>query len=99
MAFTNKNNKITVKGFLSSNITEVPNSIYALTFMIKVPRPAQQDRRIIYDEFMVYVCDNKNATNARANLTTGVSVKVTGELRIWHDGSYRICANDIQPIW
>lgn len=53
----------------------------------------------IYDEFMVYVCDNKNATNARANLTTGVSVKVTGELRIWHDGSYRICANDIQPIW
>jgi len=26
MAFTNKNNKITVKGFLSSNITEVPNS-------------------------------------------------------------------------
>ena len=75
------------------------NSSYALTFMIKVPRPAQQDRRIIYDEFMVYVCDNKNATNARANLTTGVSVKVTGELRIWHDGSYRICANDIQPIW
>ena len=71
MAFTNKNNKITVKGFLSSNITEVPNSSYALTFMIKVPRPAQQDRRIIYDEFMVYVCDNKNATNARANLTTG----------------------------
>lgn len=53
MAFTNKNNKITVKGFLSSNITEVPNSSYALTFMIKVPRPAQQDRRIIYDEFMV----------------------------------------------
>ena len=80
MAFTNKNNKITVKGFLSSNITEVPNSSYALTFMINV-------------------CDNKNATNARANLTTGVSVKVTGELRIWHDGSYRICANDIQPIW
>lgn len=35
MAFTNKNNKITVKGFLSSNITEVPNSSYALTFMIK----------------------------------------------------------------
>lgn len=28
MAFTNKNNKITVKGFLSSNITEVPNSSY-----------------------------------------------------------------------
>ena len=53
MAFTNKNNKITVKGFLSSNITEVPNSSYALTFMIKVPRPAQQDRRIIYDEFML----------------------------------------------
>ena len=46
MAFTNKNNKITVKGFLSSNITEVPNSSYALTFMIKVPRPAQQDRRL-----------------------------------------------------
>ncbi|WP_178182326.1 hypothetical protein [uncultured Ruminococcus sp.] len=99
MAFNNKNNRITVKGFLSSELKEIPNASFALTFMIKVPRNSEKKKRVIYDEFTIYVCDIKNATLAKTNLTTGVSVKVTGELRVWHDGTYKICANDIQPIW
>ncbi|WP_295211614.1 hypothetical protein [Ruminococcus sp.] len=99
MPFNSKNNKITVKGFLSSELIDVPNASYAITFNIKVPRPAETGKRVFYDEFMIYACDRRNVTNAKANLTVGVSVKITGELRVWHDGTYKICANDLQPIW
>uniref|UniRef100_UPI0039679187 hypothetical protein n=1 Tax=Ruminococcus sp. TaxID=41978 RepID=UPI0039679187 len=53
MAFNNKNNRITVKGFLSSELKEIPNASFALTFMIKVPRNSEKKKRVIYDEFTI----------------------------------------------
>lgn len=98
MPFTSKNNKITVKGYLSSDLLPTEND-YAITFKIKVARPAEAGKRPFYDEFSVYVADRQNVSNCRANLTQGMSVSVTGELRVWYDKTYKICANKITPIW
>ena len=98
MAFTNKNNRIRVKGFLSSDLLPCDNE-YAISFKIKVARTAEPGKRPFYDEFEVYVCDRQNVGNCRANLTRGMSVEVIGEMRVWFDGAYKICANKISPIW
>ena len=98
MAFNNKNNRITVKGFLSTDIKPCENG-YAITFNLKVARPTEAGKRPFYDEFTIYVCDRQNVANCSANLTQGMSVSVKGELRKWYDNSYKICASEVAPIW
>lgn len=97
MAFSSKNNRITIKGYLTSNVEDYDD--YAITFNVKVMRPTEQGKRPFYDVFTVYVCDKQNVGNCRNNLVKGSSVSVTGELRVWVDGSYKICANKVSPIW
>lgn len=99
MPFNSKNNKITIKGFLSSDITEDEKNNYAITFTVKVARPADSGGRVFFDEFTVYCSDRQNVSNCKANLTKGMSVKISGELRVWNDGTYKICVSSVQPIW
>lgn len=99
MPFNNKNNRITIKGFLSSELQPVENNDYSITFLVKVARPAASGKRTYYDEFCIYCADRQNVNNCKANLTKGMSVKIVGELRVWYDGTYKICASNVQPIW
>lgn len=99
MPFNNKNNKITIKGFLSSDIQADESNSYAITFTVKTARPADSGGRVFYDEFTVYCSDRQNVNNCKANLTKGMSVKISGELRVWVDGTYKICVSTVQPIW
>lgn len=99
MAFTNKNNQITVKGIVFSDILPVENCSYAITFKVKVLRPTEVGKEQRYDVFDIYVNDRQNVNNVKNNLTRGLGVKVKGELRSWIDGSFKICAAKIEPIW
>ena len=99
MAFYNKNNKITLKGFLVTDIVSDEQNDFALIFDMKVARPHEAGKREYYDVFTIYVADRQNVAMCRANLIKGMSVQVVGELRKWFDGSYRVCVNKLQPIW
>lgn len=99
MPFNRQNNRITIKGFLSSDIETDKTNSYAITFKVKVARPADSGGRVFYDEFTVYCSDRQNISNCTSNLVKGMSVKITGELRVWVDGTYKICVSTVQPIW
>ncbi|MFQ8787498.1 hypothetical protein [Ruminococcus sp.] len=71
--FTNKNNKITVKGFLSSNITEVPNlkpCAYIYDKSTHVLLTSRIGVLFMMNLWFMYVTIRMQL-NARANLTTG----------------------------
>lgn len=99
MPFANKNNRITVKGFLTTDIMPDKSNDFAITFDLKVARPHEAGKKEYYDVFTIYVADRQNIANCQANLVKGMSVSVTGELRKWFDGTYKICVNKINPIW
>ena len=99
MVFNSKNNRIQLRGFLVSDVIPDPQNDFALTFELKVARPHEAGKREYYDVFTAYVADRQNVAMCRANLIKGMSVQVTGELRKWFDGSYKVCAGKLQPIW
>lgn len=99
MPFNNKDNRITVRGIVYSNIDYVENNNYAITFQVKVMRPAEVGKEQRFDIFDVYACDRQNVNKVLNNLTRGLGVSVKGELRVWFDGTIKICANKIEPIW
>ncbi|WP_124098202.1 single-stranded DNA-binding protein [Ruminococcus sp. Marseille-P6503] len=99
MPFNSKDNRITVRGIVYSNIEPVENNNYAITFKVKIMRPAEVGKEQRFDIFDVYVCDRQNVNNVLNNLTRGLGVSVKGELRTWFDGTFKICANKIEPIW
>lgn len=99
MAFNNKDNRITVKGIMYSNVELAGNSNFAITFKVKVMRQAEVGKEQKFDIFDVYVADKQNINNVNNNLTRGLGVCVKGELRVWFDGTLKICANKIEPIW
>lgn len=99
MAFTSKSNRITLKGYLSTDIVSSPDNDYAIEFTLRVARPHVAGKKSHYDDFTVYISDRQNVNTARSNLQRGMSVSVTGEMRLWFDKTYKVCVSKIQPIW
>lgn len=95
MKFNNSNNRITIRGVVTSDISESSNSI---SFDIKVIRPSSGVKQA-YDIFTVYINDIEKIRNCKANVVKGVALQVKGEMRKFYDDKWRLCVDTIAPIW
>lgn len=95
----NKANTCKITGIVSSDITNIPNQKYGLTFKIKVYRPAEVGKIQHYDELEVVAYDSQNTQIITNNLTRGIGCCVHGEVRVWYDKTVKILARKIDPIY
>ena len=90
--FYNKNNRITLSGYISQIRTEEKY----IEIDLIVSRPVSVKGAKTYtDNICVYVSPFDLRNFVINNLKNGSVINVKGELRSWADGSYKVCAGEI----
>lgn len=95
----NKANTCKLTGIVNSDIVQLPNQKYGLTFKLKVFRPAEVGKPQHYDELEIVAYDRQSIQVITNNLTRGMSCCVHGEVRAWYDKTVKILAKKIDPIY
>lgn len=93
MAFNNMGNKVTLKGYVSSEISQV--SDYAIEFSISVPRKTHQGECTYSDSLTVYVNDYDTCQFCKTHFFKSLSIVVKGEIRRFYNGDIKICSDSI----
>ena len=97
--FNSKNNRCKLIGFLVSDITQSKDYENVIEFKLRVNRPLVSNKPQYYDEFIIYVSDRQNVSICKECLKRGRGAEVKGEMRSWFDGTIRLCASEIKPIY
>ena len=84
-----KANTCKLIGIICSEITQIPNQSYGLTFKLRVYRPAEVGKQQHYDEFEIVAYGIQNTQMINNNLAHGMCCCVHGEIRQWYDKSIK----------
>lgn len=94
MAFNNIANKVSLKGYVSSDVEQATE--YAVEFNITVPRKAAPGEKRFFDVFTVYVNNPIVCSFCQEHLKKSITITVKGEIRKFYNGDIKICSDDIQ---
>lgn len=94
-----KTNTCKLTGIVSSDIEQLPNQKFGLTFTLRVFRPAEVGKPQHYDELEIVAYDRQSTQIICNNLTRGIGCCVHGEVRQWYGGNVKILAKKIDPIY
>lgn len=93
MAFNNPQNRVTLKGFVKSEMKDV--TAYSIEFDISVPRKPAQGERQMTDLLSVYANKSSVIDFCKSHLKLNTPVIVKGEIRRFYNGKIHICSDDI----
>ena len=93
MAFNNSANRVTLKGWVASEL--VSTTPYSVEFTIAVPRKVAQGERNYPDFLTVYANKTDVCSFCKSYLKQNTPIVVRGEIRKFYGGDIKICSDDI----
>lgn len=93
MAFNNSQNRVTLKGFVKSEMKDITN--FSIEFDLSVPRKAASGERQMTDLLSIYVNKSSVIEFCKSHLKLNTPIIVKGEIRRFYNDKIYICSDDI----